>query len=111
MAGSLVFVGYGITAPEMHWDDYSTVDVTGKIVVVFRHEPQENDENSLFNGTEFTTHASLMNKAINAKQHGAAGVIFIMDPNNHGPDEEEIRSTAAGTTTDDSGIAVAIRPT
>lgn len=107
VAGSLVFVGYGITAPEMHWDDYSTVDVTGKIVVVFRHEPQENDENSLFNGTEFTTHASLMNKAINAKQHGAAGVIFIMDPNNHGPDEEEIRSTAAGTTTDDSGIAVA----
>ena len=107
VAGSLVFVGYGITAPEMHWDDYSTVDVTGKIVVVFRHEPQENDENSPFNGTEFTTHASLMNKAINAKQHGAAGVILIMDPNNHGPDEEEIRSTAEGTTTDDSGIAVA----
>ena len=105
--GSLVFVGYGITAPEMHWDDYAGVDVTDKIVVVFRHEPQEEDEDSPFNGTEFTSHASLMNKAINARQHGAAGIIFILDPNNHGTDEEEIVSTAAGTATDNSGIAVA----
>ena len=105
--GSLVFVGYGITAPEMHWDDYDGVDVTGKIVVVFRHEPQEQDEDSPFDGTAFTSHASLMNKAINARQHGAAGIVFILDPNNHGTDEEAIVATATGTATDNSGIAAA----
>ncbi len=107
VGGSLVFVGYGITAPEMHWDDYDGVDVTGKIVVVFRHEPQEQDEDSPFNGTAFTSHASLMNKAINARQHGAAGIVFILDPNNHGSDEEAIVATATGTATDNSGIAAA----
>jgi aminopeptidase YwaD len=102
---SLVFVGYGITAPEMHWDDYAGVDVMGKIVVAFRHEPQEREEDSPFNGAEFTSHASLMNKAINAKQHGAAGIIFILDPNNHEPEEEEILRTATRSETDNSGIA------
>src|SRR5262249_17973680 len=36
----LVFVGYGITAPEYKYDDYAGVDVNGKIVVAFRYEPQ-----------------------------------------------------------------------
>ena len=103
----LVFVGYGITAPEMHWDDYRGVDVTGKIVVVFRHEPQERIPESPFNGTEFTTHASLRNKAVNAKQHGARGVIFITDPNNHQGEDEAVLTTAGQTEADNSGIAAA----
>jgi Peptidase family M28/PDZ domain len=103
----LVFVGYGITAPEMHWDDYQGVDVTGRIVVAFRHEPQENIPESPFNGTESTTHASFRNKAVNARQHGAAGILFLMDPNHHSPQEEEIQKTAQGTETGDSGIAAA----
>src|SRR5215471_11512510 len=41
--GSLVFAGYGITAPELHYDDYQGLDATGKIAVVLRHEPQESD--------------------------------------------------------------------
>ena len=101
----LVFVGYGITAPEMHWDDYRGVDVTDKIVVAFRHEPQEMDADSPFNGTEMTSHASFMNKTINAKQHGAKGIIFILDPNNHAPDEEALQSTTARSEKDNSGIA------
>ncbi len=107
VGGPLVFVGYGITAPEMHWDDYAGIDASGKIVVAFRHEPQEHDADSPFNGAEFTAHASLMNKAINARQHGAAGIVFILDPNNHGIDEEAIAPTAANTATDNSGIAAA----
>jgi len=103
----LVFVGYGITAPEMHWDDYRDVDVTGKIVVVFRHEPQENIPESPFNGTGSTTHASLRNKAVNAKQHGARGILFITDPNNHGPEDEDIERTAREAETGNSGIAAA----
>ena len=101
----LVFVGYGITAPEMHWDDYRGVDVTDKIVVAFRHEPQEMDADSLFNGTEMTRHASFMNKTINAKQHGAKAIILVLDPNNHTPDEEALQSTTAGSEKDNSGIA------
>ena len=103
----LVFVGYGITAPEMHWDDYRGVDVRDKIVVAFRHEPQEMDADSPFNGTEMTSHASFMNKAINAKQHGATGIIFVLDPNNHTPDEEALQSTTARSEKDNSGIAAA----
>ena len=106
-SGELAFVGYGITAPEMHWDDYSGIDVTGKIVVAFRHEPQENDQDSPFAGLEFTSHASLMNKAINAKQHGAAAILYIMDPDNHEPDEQELLTTAERTTGDDSGLIAA----
>jgi hypothetical protein len=105
--GELVFVGYGITAPEMHWDDYNGVDATGKIAVAFRHEPQENDEDSPFAGTNFTSHATFMNKAINARQHGARGILFIMDPNDHQPDEEELLTTAEGTPDENSGLIAA----
>src|SRR5262245_35899403 len=79
--GPVFFAGYGITAPNLHYDDYAGINATGKIVVVLRHEPQESDPNSAFDGTNFTNHASFVNKAINAKQHGARGIIFITDVN------------------------------
>jgi aminopeptidase YwaD len=97
----LVFAGYGITAPELHYDDYQDVNVSGKIVVVLRHEPQESDPNSAFDGTNFTAHASFINKAINAKQHGAQGIIFITDLNHE--DEQVGEATRTGDT-DDLGI-------
>ena len=76
----LLFAGYGISAPELDYDDYEGVDATGKIVVVLRHEPQEDDTESKFAGANFTRHASFVNKAINARLHGAAGIIFLTDP-------------------------------
>ena len=78
--GPLVFAGYGITAPEYKYDDYSGIDASGKIVVVFEREPQENDPKSVFAGTALTAHASFTNKAINARLHGAKGIIFIAAP-------------------------------
>ncbi|MGH7383318.1 MAG: hypothetical protein ACREKR_14015, partial [Candidatus Methylomirabilales bacterium] len=39
--GEVVFAGYGITAPELHYDDYAGIDVTDKIVLVMSHEPRE----------------------------------------------------------------------
>jgi hypothetical protein len=107
VSGEVAFVGYGITAPEMHWDDYAGIDVEGKIVVAFRHEPQENDADSPFNGTESTSHAAFINKAINARQHGAAAILFIMDPDDHQPDEQELLTTAEGTPTENSGLVAA----
>jgi hypothetical protein len=78
--GPLVFAGYGISAPELQYDDYAGIDVKDKIVVVLRHEPQENNAQSKFDGTNFTRHAPFVNKAINARLHGAKGIIFISDP-------------------------------
>src|SRR5258708_5190275 len=84
--GPLVFAGYGITAPEYKYDDYSRVDASGKIAVVFEREPQENDPKSVFAGTGLTSHASFTNKAINARLHGAKGVIFIAPPSQESED-------------------------
>ena len=44
LSAPVVFAGYGISAPEFGYDDYAGFDVAGKIVVVFDHEPQENDQ-------------------------------------------------------------------
>ena len=83
LAGAVVFVGYGITAPEYGYDDYAGLDVKGKIVVVLRHEPQENDDKSVFEGKILTRHAQFANKAADARMHGAAGVILVNDRANH----------------------------
>lgn len=85
--GPLVFAGYGITAPEYKYDDYAGIDATNKIVVAFTHEPQELDTKSVFAGTDYTVHASFVNKAINARMHGAKGIVFITDPSH---DYEEV---------------------
>ena len=83
LAGAAVFAGYGITAPEYHYDDYAGIDVKGKIVIILRHEPQEADEKSVFSGKTLTVHAQFASKASNAKMHGAAGVILVNDVPNH----------------------------
>lgn len=79
----VVFVGYGITAPEYNYDDYAGIDVKDKIVLALRHEPQEFDEKSVFAGKVYTTHAQMTNKAVNARFHGARAVIFVNDISNH----------------------------
>lgn len=83
MAGAVVFAGYGITATEYSYDDYAGLDVKGKIVLVLRHEPQEADAKSPFEGKTLTQHAQFAAKATNAKLHGATGVILVADRGNH----------------------------
>jgi hypothetical protein len=78
----VVFAGYGITAPELGYDDYAGLDVAGKAVLVFDHEPQENDPGSVFHGTGFTLHANLWTKTRNAERHGAAAVLVVTEPVN-----------------------------
>jgi hypothetical protein len=84
----LVFAGYGITATDQGYDDYAAVDVRGKAVIVLRHEPQQDNPHSVFNGTENSAHAPLVRKLSNAYEHGAAAVIFCTD-------EHDIRSRMA----------------
>lgn len=78
----VVFAGYGITAPELGYDDYAGLDVTGKAVLIFDHEPQENDAKSVFHGTGFTLHANTWTKTQNAERHGAAAVLVVTEPVN-----------------------------
>jgi hypothetical protein len=78
-SGDVVFVGYGITAPEYNYDDYAGIDVKGKIVVFFRREPQETEDKSPFAGRVYTRHAQFDSKATNAKLHGARAAIVLTD--------------------------------
>jgi hypothetical protein len=104
LEGGLVFAGYGITAPEYHYDDYTGLDVTGKIVVVLRHEPQENDDKSVFEGKTLTRHAQFANKAANARMHGASGVILINDIANHPGNADELEKFGAAAGPNNAGI-------
>ncbi len=91
-AGEVVFAGYGITAPEYGYDDYQGLDVKGRIVLVLRHEPNENDPASPFNGAAFTNHAMFGGKVKNAARHGAAGLLMVTDPLHH-PEADDLRLT------------------
>src|SRR4030095_16319701 len=55
----LVFAGYGLAIPDLGYDDYKNIDVSGKAVLVFTHEPQEQDPGSRLNGTRADAQASL----------------------------------------------------
>ncbi len=104
VSGGVVFAGYGITAPEYNYDDYAGLEVKGKLVLVLRHEPQESDEKSVFAGKLLTAHAQLWSKAVNAKQHGAAGVILIHDRANHPGQPEELERFGRTAGPADAGI-------
>jgi len=86
--GPLVFAGYGITAPEYGYDDYEGLDARGKVVLVLRHEPNENDPESVFAGTELTRHALFTEKAEAARRNGAVGLLVVTDPLNHAPGDD-----------------------
>lgn len=76
----VLFVGYGITAPEFGYDDYAGVDAAGKVVLMFDHEPQENDPQSVFNGAGHTLHAGRVMKVANARRHGAVAALIASEP-------------------------------
>lgn len=95
--GPVLFAGYGITAPELHYDDYSGIDAHGKVVLVFDHEPQENDPASIFNGTGNTRYATSRVKVMNAQKHGAVAVLLVAEPNRKHPSNQERQARIAGT--------------
>lgn len=77
----LVFVGYGIIAPEYDYNDYQSVDVTGKIVVCLNGEPEYEDPN-YFKGSHPTIYSSPESKQRLAIGQGAIGSIIIPHPGN-----------------------------
>jgi Peptidase family M28/PDZ domain/PA domain len=105
-SGAVAFVGYGITAPEYNYDDYRGVDVSGRIALVLRHEPQENDENSIFRGRQMTRYAEFASKAVNARAHGAIALLVVNDPVNHPGSEDRLVPFGSASGPNDIGIPV-----
>jgi Zn-dependent M28 family amino/carboxypeptidase len=74
----LVFVGYGIVAPEYGWDDYAGVDVTGKTVVMLVNDPGfVGRDPATFNGRAMTYYGRWTYKYDEAARQGAAGALII----------------------------------
>ncbi|MBR7800694.1 M28 family peptidase [Undibacterium fentianense] len=74
----IVFVGYGISAPEEKWDDYKGQDVRGKLLVMMVNDPQPTAEDALrFGGKALTYYGRWTYKYEEAKRRGAAGVLLI----------------------------------
>lgn len=76
----VVFVGYGIAAPPLGYDDFAGIDVKGKIVVMLRYEPQEKDDKSIFDGRKPSRWSALRYKVLQARERGAVAVIFTTGP-------------------------------
>ncbi len=88
-AGELVFVGYGITAPELKYDDYAGVDVAGKVVVMIRRAPRygQTGDKRFDTGAapgDESKYASFQAKIDNAVAHKVAGIIIVNDTESAG---------------------------
>lgn len=93
----LIFAGYGISAPELEYDDYQGLDVTDKIVLVLRYTPEEyNPENPFYD------YAPLRYKAMNAREKGAKAIIFFTPYSQQ--EEEDLTSVGIDYSYSDSGI-------
>ncbi|MHC4959952.1 MAG: M28 family peptidase [Planctomycetota bacterium] len=75
--GELVFAGYGVSAPGMQYDDYAAIEVTGKIVVIFRNLPHAGEQ---WGKPAARRHATFVAKLSQAVRRGAIGLILVNDP-------------------------------
>ncbi|MBK8552842.1 MAG: M28 family peptidase [Ignavibacteria bacterium] len=90
--GELVFLGYGISAPEQNYDDYkdkngNDIDIKGKILVMMKYSPGGSDAHS----NPFEKYEPTRFKTLNARDGNAAGIIVINGPN--AGDDKLIRMT------------------
>jgi Zn-dependent M28 family amino/carboxypeptidase len=73
----LVFVGYGVSAPERKWDDFKGLDVKGKILVVLVNDPDFETGQGDFGGKAMTYYGRWTYKYEEAARRGAAGVLIV----------------------------------
>jgi Zn-dependent M28 family amino/carboxypeptidase len=72
----IVFVGYGVTAPEYNWDDYANIDVKGKVVLIIVGDPPSDDP-KFFAGKALTYYGRWTYKFEEAARRGAIGALII----------------------------------
>lgn len=101
--GNVAFVGYGISAKEFEYDDYFHFNVKDKIVIVLRYEPTTFRKEGDKGHRQYTHHANLIAKAINARDRGAKAVILV---NGTRPDDGRDELIEFGSTAgpDNAGI-------
>ena len=77
-SSDLVFIGYGIIAPEYNWNDYKNIDVKGKTLVMLVNDPGfETKDNDLFKGKSMTYYGRWVYKFEEAARQGAEAVLII----------------------------------
>ncbi|NQZ08158.1 MAG: M28 family peptidase [Algicola sp.] len=95
---ALVFVGYGINAPEYGWNDYAGLDVKGKTVVVLVNDPgYATQDLALFEGKTMTYYGRWTYKYEEAARQGAAGAIIIHETGPAGYGWDVIANSWTGT--------------
>jgi Zn-dependent M28 family amino/carboxypeptidase len=100
----LVFVGYGIVAPEYAWNDYADIDVRGKTVAVLVSDPGcATKDPKVFKGGTMTSYGRWAYKVEEAARQGAAGVLLIHDGDALGYGWNVIQSTWTGAQLDLAG--------
>lgn len=97
-ASDMVFVGYGVDAPEQKWNDYAGLDVKGKTVVMFVNDPgfHAKDE-SLFEGKRMTYYGRWTYKFEEAARKGAAAAIIIHDTEGASYGWDVVKNSWSGT--------------
>lgn len=93
----LVYVGYGIEAPEYHWDDYKGTDVKGKVLLMLVNEPPSDDPN-FFKGKALTYYGRWTYKYEEAARRGAVGVVLIHKTDMASYGWEVVRNSWGGET-------------
>jgi len=91
----IVYVGYGIDAPEYRWDDYKGVDVRGKVLLMLVNEPPSDDVN-FFKGRALTYYGRWTYKYEEAARKGAVGVILIHQTDMASYPWEVVRNSNSG---------------
>ncbi len=92
VSGELLFVGYGIDAPEQGWDDYAGLDVRGRILLMLVNDPPSEDP-SVFGGAGLTYYGRWTYKYEEAARRGAAGAVLIHRSDMAGYDWTVVRNS------------------
>ena len=90
----IVFVGYGIVAPEYRWDDYKDVNLTGKVLLMMNNDPE--DDPNLFAGKTRLFYGRWGYKYMMAARKGAAGAIIIHTTHSAGYPWQVVQTSWAG---------------
>ena len=94
---NLVFVGYGIVAPEYEWNDYAALDVRDKTVVILVNDPGYATQNeNLFNGNAMTYYGRWTYKFEEAARQGAAAALIVHETGPAGYGWEVVNSSWSG---------------
>lgn len=111
VGAELVFVGYGVHAPEWGWDDYKGRDVQGRVLLILPGDPPAPpDEPDLFHGRSLTYYGRWTYKLEEARRRGATGALLVHAPRSTGYPWDVVTTSWTGErlTLDEDGLGAAV---